>query len=94
MHSTNRAISYSVEGIADLKEMAVGLIKKFQGYQKMVEKKTTPGPKRILFYRDGVSGEWLRLSCIPSHQLVAYVEGQFQFVLDHELKALKGWSFG
>ncbi|KAG8742665.1 hypothetical protein FRC10_001148 [Ceratobasidium sp. 414] len=45
----------SVEVIADLEDMAVHIIKLFQGYQKAVEKKGTPGPKRILFYRDGVS---------------------------------------
>ncbi|CAE6431878.1 unnamed protein product [Rhizoctonia solani] len=53
--AAHRAQRSRVEGIADLQEMAEDLIKKFQGYQKMVEKKNTLGPKRILFYRDGVS---------------------------------------
>ncbi|CAE6524743.1 unnamed protein product [Rhizoctonia solani] len=53
--AAHRAQKSRVEGIVDLQEMAEDLIKKFQGYQKMVEKKNTLGPKRILFYRDGVS---------------------------------------
>lgn len=69
--ATHRAQKSRVEGIVDLQEMAEKLIKMFQGYQKMVEKKATVGPKRILFYRDGVS------------------EGQFKFVLENELPALK-----
>jgi len=69
--ATHRAQQSRVEGIADLEEMAVHIIKLFQGYQRAVEKKATVGPKRILFYRDGVS------------------EGQFKFVLENELPALK-----
>ncbi|KAB5595254.1 Argonaute-1 protein [Ceratobasidium theobromae] len=53
--AAHRAQGSRVEGIADLEDMAKHLIKMFQGYQKMVEKKATVGPKRILFYRDGVS---------------------------------------
>ncbi|KAG9103624.1 pre-mRNA-splicing factor cwc22 [Ceratobasidium sp. 370] len=53
--ATHRAQTSRVEVIADLEDMAVHIIKLFQGYQKAVEKKATPGPKRILFYRDGVS---------------------------------------
>ncbi|KAG9122737.1 hypothetical protein FRC07_000749, partial [Ceratobasidium sp. 392] len=53
--ATHRAQTSRLEVIADLEEMAVHIIKLFQGYQKAVEKKANPGPKRILFYRDGVS---------------------------------------
>ncbi|GAB1517152.1 hypothetical protein RhiTH_000196 [Rhizoctonia solani] len=53
--AAHRAQKSRVEGITDLQEMAEDLIRKFQGYQKMVEKRNTLGPKRILFYRDGVS---------------------------------------
>ncbi|KAG8678491.1 hypothetical protein FRC09_019792, partial [Ceratobasidium sp. 395] len=56
--ATHRAQTSRVEVIADLEEMAVHIIKMFQGYQKAMEKKANPGPKRILFYRDGVSGGW------------------------------------
>jgi len=69
--ATHRAQASRVEGIADLEAMAIEIIKLYQGYRAGVEKKGTPGPKRILFYRDGVS------------------EGQFKFVLENELKALK-----
>lgn len=31
------------------------LLSKYIGYRKMVEKKAVPNPKRIIFYRDGVS---------------------------------------
>ncbi|KAH9899908.1 argonaute-like protein [Cubamyces lactineus] len=42
------------EMIDDLEEMATGIIKMYQGYRTGVEKK--PGnPKRVIFYRDGVS---------------------------------------
>ncbi|KAI0335424.1 argonaute-like protein [Cubamyces sp. BRFM 1775] len=42
------------EMIDDLEEMATGIIKMYQGYRQAVERK--PGnPKRIIFYRDGVS---------------------------------------
>lgn len=40
--------------------MAIEIIKLYQGYRTGVEKKGTPGPKRILFYRDGVSGTQLQ----------------------------------
>ncbi|QRW00807.1 protein argonaute 3 [Ceratobasidium sp. AG-Ba] len=53
--ATHRAQTSRVEVIADLEEMAVHIIKLFQGYQKAMEKKANPGPKRILLYRDGVS---------------------------------------
>ncbi|KAI9063285.1 argonaute-like protein [Trametes sanguinea] len=42
------------EMIDDLEEMSTAMIRMYQGYRKGVEKK--PGnPKRIIFYRDGVS---------------------------------------
>ncbi|KAG8703536.1 hypothetical protein FRC08_002787 [Ceratobasidium sp. 394] len=53
--ATHRAQTSRVEVIADLEEMAVHIIKLYQGYQKAMEEKAAPGPKRILFYRDGVS---------------------------------------
>ncbi|KAI0832378.1 argonaute-like protein [Trametes gibbosa] len=42
------------EMIDDLEEMATNVIKMFQGYRAGVEKKA-PNPRRIIFYRDGVS---------------------------------------
>ncbi|TFK69578.1 argonaute-like protein [Pluteus cervinus] len=45
-----------VEIIEDLKEMVKYLITSYKSYQGAVEKKPpTSGPKRIIFYRDGVS---------------------------------------
>lgn len=31
------------------------LLTKYTGYRRMVEKKANPSPRRIIFYRDGVS---------------------------------------
>ncbi|KAG8746116.1 hypothetical protein FRC10_005982 [Ceratobasidium sp. 414] len=45
----------SVEGIIDFEEMAIYIIKRFQTYQVAMEKKKNPGPKRIIYYRDGVA---------------------------------------
>ncbi|KAI9001051.1 argonaute-like protein [Trametes punicea] len=42
------------EMIDDLEEMATAMIKMYQGYRSGIEKKPA-NPKRILFYRDGVS---------------------------------------
>ncbi|KAG8699743.1 hypothetical protein FRC09_006408 [Ceratobasidium sp. 395] len=52
--ATHRVQKSRAEGILDLEEMAVYIIKLFQMYRKNQEKKTNPGPKRILYYRDGV----------------------------------------
>ncbi|CDO71261.1 hypothetical protein BN946_scf184908.g18 [Trametes cinnabarina] len=56
-----RAQTTRQEMIADLEEMATAVIKMYQGYRTGVEKK--PGnPKRIIFYRDGVSeGEFAQV---------------------------------
>ncbi|KAF8313410.1 Piwi-domain-containing protein [Clavulina sp. PMI_390] len=43
------------EMIDDLQVMAINLLKKYTGYRQMVEKKSNPAPRRIIFYRDGVS---------------------------------------
>ncbi|KAJ8481770.1 hypothetical protein ONZ51_g5795 [Trametes cubensis] len=42
------------EMIDDLEDMATGMIKMYQGYRTGVERKPA-NPKRIIFYRDGVS---------------------------------------
>ncbi|KAJ7578988.1 argonaute-like protein [Mycena floridula] len=44
-----------VEMIEDLEAMCKRAIQMYMDYQKHVEKKATQGPKRIIFYRDGVS---------------------------------------
>ncbi|KAG9103625.1 hypothetical protein FRC06_009399, partial [Ceratobasidium sp. 370] len=53
--ATHRVQRSRVEGIIDFEEMAVYIIKMFQTYQQAQEKKVNPGPKRILYYRDGVA---------------------------------------
>ncbi|KAG8704598.1 hypothetical protein FRC08_002139 [Ceratobasidium sp. 394] len=52
--ATHHVQKSRAEGIIDFEEMAVYIIKKFQTYRTVVEKKVNPGPKRILYYRDGV----------------------------------------
>ncbi|KAG9122738.1 hypothetical protein FRC07_000750 [Ceratobasidium sp. 392] len=60
--ATHRVQRSRVEGILDLEEMAMYIIKTFQLYQRNQEKKTNPGPKRIVFYRDGVDeGQFKRV---------------------------------
>ncbi|QRW00817.1 protein argonaute 1 [Ceratobasidium sp. AG-Ba] len=53
--ATHRMQRSRMEGILDLEEMAIYIIKSFQTYQKFKEGNKTPGPQRILFYRDGVA---------------------------------------
>ncbi|KAI0796707.1 argonaute-like protein [Abortiporus biennis] len=43
------------EMIDDLQSMAEGILTKYMGYRESVEKKPNKAPKRIIFYRDGVS---------------------------------------
>jgi len=43
------------EIIDDLKEMSKDVLQKFMQYRQMVEKQTKLAPKRLIFYRDGVS---------------------------------------
>ena len=43
------------EMIDDLGEMAFSQLKMYQQYRQLVEKKPGLAPKRIIFYRDGVS---------------------------------------
>ncbi|KIP10717.1 hypothetical protein PHLGIDRAFT_125407 [Phlebiopsis gigantea 11061_1 CR5-6] len=43
------------EMIEDLEEMSKLMITKYKNYRKTVEKKTNLDPKRIIFFRDGVS---------------------------------------
>ncbi|KAI0092008.1 argonaute-like protein [Irpex rosettiformis] len=53
--ATSRVQTSRQEMIDDLADMAEDVIKKFIGYRKMVEKVANAAPKRIIFYRDGVS---------------------------------------
>lgn len=41
--------------IDDLEEMATGILTMYQKYRANVERKAQLKPKRIIFYRDGVS---------------------------------------
>ena len=64
-----------VEMIQDLKDMAENILKLYKNYRAQKEKKPF-NPKRIIFFRDGVSegefrqvlreGELILLSCSPS----------------------------
>ncbi|KAG8963838.1 hypothetical protein FRC03_002522 [Tulasnella sp. 419] len=53
--ATSRAQTSRQEMIDDLEEMMVHVLTKYSAYRKEVEKKSQVYPKRILFYRDGVS---------------------------------------
>ncbi|QRW26912.1 protein argonaute 1 [Rhizoctonia solani] len=79
--------SPEVSGITDLQEMAEDLIRKFQGYQKMVEKRNTLGPKRILFIVTEFPVISVALSLTPFTH--SGTEGQFKFVLENEVPALQ-----
>ena len=52
------------------------ILKTYMGYQKAVEKKALPAPKRIIFYRDGVSeGQFahvLERGMFTSHLHISY----------------------
>ena len=41
--------------IDDLEPMAMNVLEKYRSYRAQAEKKASPNPKRIIFYRDGVS---------------------------------------
>jgi len=43
------------EMIEDLEEMTKKMLEKYRGYRKQVEKKANADPKRMIFFRDGVS---------------------------------------
>ncbi|KAI0702894.1 argonaute-like protein [Cytidiella melzeri] len=53
--ATSRVQTSRQEMIDDLADMAEEVIKKFIGYRKNMEKVANTAPKRIIFYRDGVS---------------------------------------
>jgi len=55
--AASRAQEGRKEEILDLKSMCLHIFNKYKGYQAMVEKRDpkTASPKRLLFFRDGVS---------------------------------------
>jgi len=53
--ATSRAQGCRVEMIQDLEDMVTHIVKMFMAYRKDQEKKNNPAPRRILYYRDGVS---------------------------------------
>ena len=79
--------------IDDLEDMATGMIKMYQGYRTGVERKPA-NPKRIIFYRDGVSEGWLldyiyQMSPLIDH-VVPSLSGEFAQVLQKEVPLIKG----
>ncbi|KAG8923760.1 hypothetical protein FRC01_012373, partial [Tulasnella sp. 417] len=53
--AVSRAQGSRVEMIEDLADMVTHVIRKYMQYRKDVEKTANPAPRRILFYRDGIS---------------------------------------
>ncbi|KAG8898575.1 hypothetical protein FRC01_010855, partial [Tulasnella sp. 417] len=53
--ATSRAQPCRREMIDDLTDMVAHVIRKYMQYRKEVEKNPNPAPRRILFYRDGIS---------------------------------------
>ncbi|KAG9050899.1 hypothetical protein FS837_001553, partial [Tulasnella sp. UAMH 9824] len=53
--ATSRAQPCRREMIDDLADMVAHVIRKYMQYRKEVEKNPNPAPRRILFYRDGIS---------------------------------------
>jgi len=53
--ATTKVQTSRQEMIEDLEEMAGHVIGKYIGYRRVKEKKANPLPRRIIFYRDGVS---------------------------------------
>ncbi|KIO29135.1 hypothetical protein M407DRAFT_21707 [Tulasnella calospora MUT 4182] len=53
--AVSRAQGCRVEMIEDLADMVAHIIRKYMQYRKDVEKSANPAPRRILFYRDGIS---------------------------------------
>jgi len=53
--ATTRVQTSRQEMIEDLEEMTSFILSKYIGYRRMREKKPNFNPKRIIFYRDGVS---------------------------------------
>ncbi|KAG8946717.1 hypothetical protein FRC04_011495 [Tulasnella sp. 424] len=53
--AVSRAQGSRVEMIDELADMVAHIIRKYMQYRKDVEKNANPAPRRILFYRDGIS---------------------------------------
>jgi len=53
--ATSRAQKAGQEMVEDLEEMVVDVLGKYMAYRRDVEKKKILAPRRIIFYRDGVS---------------------------------------
>ncbi|VDC01533.1 unnamed protein product [Peniophora sp. CBMAI 1063] len=53
--ATMRAQETRKEIIQDLESMFTEILDLYMGYQRAIEKKAQPAPKRVIFYRDGVS---------------------------------------
>ncbi|KAG8946718.1 hypothetical protein FRC04_011496 [Tulasnella sp. 424] len=53
--AVSRAQGFRVEMIEELADMVAHILRKYMQYRKEVEKNANPAPRRILFYRDGIS---------------------------------------
>lgn len=67
--------------------MAVEIIKIFQENQKKAENKNILGPKRILWYRQGVSGAHFFMYMLDVTANI-WLAGQILYLLNYELPAL------